>query len=164
MMKRIMILVLLTAGLQTLSYAQQKLDPRGMNYIFNPKPNSIIYHDTLFRGAPQFQQLFYRHGDIRLIELYERHRSNKIAGQVFGVAGAIATLIGVSVVSSSGGDKGAGWALLGGGFAATLTGGYLTLMSQRNLQMAVALFNSQGHRAAVGIGVGDKRTGLVFKF
>lgn len=162
-MKKILILVLIATGISFASSAQQRMVP-GMNYIFNPKPNSILYHDTLFRGSAQFQQLFYRHGDIRLINYYEKHQANKIAGQVLGLAGTIASVIGISVVSSSGNNKGVGWGLVGGGFAATLTGGYLTLMSQRNLQMAVILFNAENHRAAVGIGVADKKTGLVFNF
>ncbi len=162
MMKRILIMVLLITGGYSVSFAQQKLDPRGMNYIYNPKPNSIIYHDTLFSGSKQFQQLFYRYGDMRLIDLYNRHQSNKIAGQVLGLAGAIASVFGVSMVTSSGNNKGAGWAVLGAGFAASLTGGYLTLMSQQKLNMAVVLFNSQNHRA--GIGVANKQTGIVFNF
>ncbi len=162
-MKRILFFLMLVTGTFLTTHAQQKMEP-GMNYIFNPKPNSILYHDTLFRGSKQFQQLFYRHGDIRLIQYYDKHQSNKIAGQVLGVAGSIATIFGISMVSSTGNDKGAGWALIGGGFAATLTGGYLTLMSQRNLQMAVTLFNAQNHRAALGIGLADKKTGLVLRF
>ena len=164
MMKQQILLILLMAGLSSGSFAQQKLDPGGMNYISNPKPNSIIYHDTLFRGSAQFRDLFYRSGDFLVIDLYQKHQSNKIAGQILGITGAIATIFGVSMVSSSGNDKGTGWALLGGGFAASITGGYLTVMGQRNLQMAVALFNSKKNRAALGIGMGNKQTGLVVKF
>src|SRR5476651_2517159 len=146
-MKRMACFLLLLMGICSGSFAQQKMGP-GMTYLYNPKPNSILYHDTLFRGSAQFQQLFYRQGNATLIELYDKHQSNKIAGQVLGLAGTIATVFGISMVSSSGQNKGAGWALLGGGFAVTLTGGYLTLMGQRNLQMAVALFNQQNRGTA----------------
>jgi hypothetical protein len=36
-------------------------------------------------------------------------------------------------------------------------------MGQKNLQMAVILFNKQNHQAALGFGVADKQAGLVFK-
>jgi hypothetical protein len=163
-MRRIALLILLIVGTYTISFAQQRLNPNGMNYYYNPKPNNIIYHDSLFRGSVQFQQLFYRQGNIRLMNLYQKHQSNKIAAQVLGIVGAVATVVGISVVSSTNNNKGAGWALIGGGFATTLTAGYLVLMSQRNLQLAVDLFNAQNHKAVLGIGVGDKKAGLVFNF
>ncbi|MDE3253142.1 MAG: hypothetical protein KGO92_10080 [Bacteroidota bacterium] len=143
--------------------AQQKLIPGGMNYLANPKPNTIIYHDSVFTGKKQFMQLFYRTRNQELIQLFERHQSNKVTGQVLGVIGTIATLVGVSRLSSTN-DKGMGWVLLGGGFATTLTGGYLTLMGQRNLQMAVTLFNQKYANTAIGIGVSSARAGLVYNF
>jgi len=152
---------LLMAGVS--SHAQQKMDPGGMNYFMNPKPNTIIYHDTIFTGKKQFEQLFYRNGDINLIRLMEKHQSNKVAGQALGFIGGIAMIIGVRKLTSSDANKNAGWAALGGGLAMTLTGGYLTLMGQKNLQMAVILFNQQNHRASLGIGVADKQMGLVLK-
>ena len=144
--------------------AQQKLDKAAMNYVIAPKPNSIFYHDTLYSGSKQFEELFYRTKDTELIRLVERHQSNKIAGQIFGIAGTFATIFGISKVTSSGSDKGYGWALLGGGFAINITGGYLTLMGQRNLQMAVTLFNKKYHQAALGVGISNYSAGLVYKF
>ena len=144
--------------------AQQKIEKNAMNYVIGVKPNNIIYHDTLFRGSAQFEQLFYRAHNQNLIDLYRKHQSNKIAGQVLGVTGTIATIFGISMITSSSSDKGTGWALLGGGFAATLTGGYLTIMGQRNLQMAVILFNRQYNGVSLGIGFSEKNAGLVFKF
>ncbi len=144
--------------------AQQKIEKNAMNYVIGLKPNNIMYHDTLFRGTAQFEQLFYRAHNQDLIDLYRKHQSNKIAGQVLGVTGTLATIFGISMVTSSSADKGTGWALLGGGFAATLTGGYLTLMGQKNLQMAVILFNRQYNGASLGIGLSEKNAGLVFKF
>lgn len=143
--------------------AQQKLIPGGMNYLANPKPNNIIYHDSVFTGKKQYMQLFYRTRNQDLIMLLERHQSNKVTGQVLGIIGTIATLVGASRLSSTN-DKGLGWALLGGGFATTLTGGYLTLMGQRNLQMAVTLFNQKYATTAIGIGVSSSRAGLVYNF
>lgn len=163
-MKGIFFLTTILWAVSFSSVAQQRIEPGIMNYIAAPKPNNIIYHDTLFKGSPQFAQLFYRSGNPEIIYFYEKHRSNKIIGQVMGITGTLATIFGISIISSSGSNKGTGWALLGGGFVATLTGGYLTFMGQRNLQMAVTLFNKQNHKAALGIGVAEKNAGLVFKF
>lgn len=162
-MKRIYLLlgILLTGGLQV--SAQYRLEKKGMTYVVAPKPNTIIYHDSVFSGSSQFTHLFYRTRDQQLIRLVEKHQSNKIAGQVLGVTGTIATLIGISKLSNSD-NKGLGWALLGGGFGATLTGGYLILMGQRNLQMAVTLFNQKQNQASLGIGVTNRAAGLVYQF
>jgi hypothetical protein len=146
------------------SNAQQRLEPRAMNYVNNAKPKSIIYHDTLYSGSKQFEQLFYRTADMELIRLVKKHQSNKITGQILGFAGTIATIIGINRVTSGSTEKGLGWALIGGGFAATLTGGYLTLMGQKNLIMAITLFNQRYHQAALGIGVSQNTAGLVYKF
>lgn len=146
------------------SYGQQRLEPKAMNYVINPKTNNIIYNDTIYKGSAEFRQLFYRTRDPELIDLYQKHQANKIAGQIIGLTGTLATIFGISMVSSSRIDKGTGWALLGGGFAVTLTGGYLTFMGQRNLQMAVSLFNQQYHKTTLGIGISNNNAGLVFKF
>ena len=146
------------------AYSQQRIDPKGMNYIINSKPNNIIFRDTLYRGKKQFEQLFYRTQDQQLIGLLEKHQSNKISGQVLGFIGTIATIIGIRKLSSTDGDKGAGWALIGGGVACTFTGGYLLLMGQRNLEMAVTLFNQRNRQAALGIGIAGKQAGLVYNF
>ena len=160
-----LIFILLSLQLLTVSAnAQQQIDPKAMNYLMAPKPNSILYHDTLFKGSSQFKQLFYRTHNFELITLYQRHQSNKITGQVMGVMGTLATIFGVSIVSSGRADKGTGWILFGTGFAASITGGYLTLMGQRNLQMAVTLFNQQQNKTALGIGISNNHAGLVYKF
>ena len=144
--------------------AQQKIDKEGMNYVIALKPNSIFYHDTLYSGSKQFEGLFYRTRDNQLIRLVEKHQSNKIAGQILAITGSIATIFGISRVTSSGSDKGNGWVLACGGFAVTLTGGYLTMMGQRNLAMAVTLFNKKYHQTTLGIGVANSSVGLVYKF
>ncbi len=162
-MKSFFLLLISLCLLGITSNAQQRIDPKGMNYVVAPKPNTIIYNDTVYKGSSQFKQLFYRTHNYELIELYQRHQSNKITGQIVGVAGTIATIFGISRLSSSNTDKGVGWALLGGGFATTLAGGYLTFMGQRNLQMAVTLFNQQNSKTALGMGVSNSQVGLVYK-
>jgi len=108
-------------------------------------------------------QLFYRTRDQELIRLYGKHQSNKITGQVLGVVGSFALIFGISRVSSDD-QKGLGWALIGGGFASTLTSGYLLMQSQRHLQSAVILFNQRHNKASLGIGLAQQQAGLVYKF
>ena len=163
-MKGTFFLIVILCMIGFSAFAQQRVEPKLMNYLASPKPNIIIYNDTIYKGSKQFKQLFYRTGNRDLIYFYQKHQSNKIAGQVIGLAGTLVTIFGVSRLSSSRTDKETGWVLLGGGFAATLTGGYLTFMGQRNLDMAVTLFNRQYHKASLGIGVSDNRAGLVYKF
>jgi hypothetical protein len=162
-MKKFGLLVFSVVTLSISGNAQQRMDTNGMNYLTAPKPNSILYHDTLYKGSVQFRQLFYRDGNIELIQLYEKHQSNKIAGQVFAVAGTLASIVGLSMLSS-GGNNSTAWIVFGTGFAATITGGYLTLMGQRNLQMAVTLFNHQHSKGALGVGMSKNNIGLVYKF
>lgn len=163
-MKGLVFLIIFLAAINLSSTAQQRIEPGGMSYVVAPKLNNIIYHDTLYRGSAQFKSLFYRSRNPDLIYYYQKHQSNKVAGQVVGMAGTVATLIGISMVFSGGTNKGPGWVWLGGGFATTLMGGYLTFMGQRNLQTAVTLFNRQNHSSSLGIGVADRNVGLVFKF
>lgn len=161
-MKRKYILLLLVVLGALPSSAQQRLDSKGMNYIVSPKPNCIVYHDTLFSGSKQFSALFYRTHDQQLIRLLEKHQANKISGQVLGLIGTIGTIVGIGQLS--GNNKGLAWGLIGGGFAMTLTGGYLTLMGQRNLQMAVILFNQRHNHTSLGLGVANRTAGLVYQF
>ncbi len=144
--------------------AQQRLEPGRMHYLTNPKPNSIFYRDTLYRGSKEFMQLFYRTRDQQLIDLYGKHQSNKITGQMLGVVGSFAMIFGISRLSSNNNQKGLGWGLLGGGFVATITSGALILQSQRQLYTAVTLFNQRHNKASLGIGLADKQAGLVYKF
>jgi hypothetical protein len=145
------------------SRAQQRLDPKGMTYFIMPKPNTIIYHDTIFNGSRQFKYLFFRTGDAELISYYKKHQGNKISGQVISLVGTIAMFIGIRAISS-GDRKDLGWALAGSGLASTIFGGYLTVKGQQNLQTAVSLFNQKHNRAALGIGVANNTAGLVYKF
>lgn len=143
--------------------AQQPVNPNTMSYIINSKPNNIFYKDTLYKGSAQFKSLFYITRDQQLIQLYQKHQSNKIAGQLLGTMGTLATIFGVGMVSSRE-QKSTGWALIGGGFASMLTGGYLTMMGQRNLFLAVNVFNSRYQKAALNLGVSPNGAGIIYQF
>ena len=95
-MKRFFLLLISLCLLDITSNAQQRIDPKGMNYVVAPKPNTIIYNDTVYKGSSQFKQLFYRPHNYALIELYQRHQSNKITGQILGITGTIATILGIA--------------------------------------------------------------------
>ncbi|NCI49944.1 hypothetical protein GWC95_08425 [Sediminibacterium roseum] len=161
MQKRIFISGFLFVFLAMSAGAQRKLEPGGMTYLVAAKPNVIIYHDSVFNGVKEFRSLFYRHRDVELITYLERHQSNKITGQVLGFIGTLSTIIGVGTLSN---NKTAGWIMIGGGFASTITSGYLLMMGQRNLATAVTLFNRRYRTASLGIGVGGNTAGLVYKF
>ena len=150
--------------ISSFSSAQQRLDPKGMNYVLGPKTNTIIFHDTVFSGKKQFEALFYRTHDQQLIELLNKHQVNKIVGHGLAFAGMFSVFFGISRLSPNSTDKSAGWIMIGSGFAATLAGSYFLLMGQRNLAMAVTLFNQRSSRASLGIGVADKRVGLAYNF
>jgi hypothetical protein len=143
--------------------AQEKINRAGMSYLIGLKPNNILYRDTLYKGSTQFLHLFTRTQDTELIHLVQKHQSNKLAGNIFALGGTVASIFGVSMISG-GSNKGTGWALLGGGFVASLTGGYLIFRGQQNLQSAVGIFNYKYNRTALSIGIGDKQAGLVLKF
>ena len=49
--------------------AQQKIEKNAMNYVIGLKPNNLMYHDTLFSGTAQFEQLFYRANNQDLSDL-----------------------------------------------------------------------------------------------
>ncbi len=143
--------------------AQQALTAGKMNYTMLTKPNNIIFNDTIFKGSSQFKQLFYRSGNGEIIGSFQKHQSNKIAGQIFNFAGAITLLIGVNQFSSN--NSGSAWTLIGAGFLSSIAGGYFTLMGQRHLLTAVDLFNQQYHKKqTVSLGVGNQSLGLVVKW
>ena len=147
------------------SIAQQKVDAGKMNYIYNTKPNSILYNDTLYKGSRQFRNLFYRTGDPVLIGLYKSHQSNKIWANIIGCTGIVAMAVGVSNTSNRTiRNKTAGWILTCSGLAATVVGGRLLLCAQDDLRAAVTFFNYKHSKASAGIGFSGNRVGFVFKF
>jgi hypothetical protein len=149
--------------ISSFSHAQQRLDPKGMNYVLGAKTNTIVFHDTVFSGRKQFEELFYRTHDQELIQLLNKHQTNKIVGHGLAFAGMVTLFVGIGKLSSST-NKTTGWIMIGSGFAATLGGSYFLLMGQRNLATAVTLFNQRTSRASLGIGVGEKKLGLVYNF
>lgn len=161
-MSRIILVFICITASSIFCAAQQKFNPNGMNYLVGAKQNNIIYHDSVFRGSGEFKHLFYRTGNSELLSLYRKHQTNKIVGQSFGVIGALGILVGIN--NLNGINKSFGWTMIGGGLLTSVAGGYFTLCGQRNLQMAIAIFNQQYNKAALGIGVGDKSVGLVYKF
>lgn len=165
-MKYCLLLLVLAVYLisQPLS-AQQRIDPSKMNYLINPKPNAIIYHDTLYKGSAQYMHLFYRTRNVEIIHFYQKHQSNKIWGNIAGVVGTIATASGIIIASGNRtADHTAGLVTAGSGLACTIFGGYLMMAGQQNLAMAIDLFNNQYNKAAIGIGISSNRAGLVINF
>jgi hypothetical protein len=160
-MRKVVTLALICCMISSFSHAQQRLDPKGMNYVMAAKPNTIIFHDTVFSGKKQFEELFYRTHDQELIQLLKKHQANKITGHAMALTGTVLLFVGISQLSS---DKSTGWILIGSGFAAALSGSYFLFMGQRNLTTAVTLFNQRSSRASFGIGVADKKLGLVYNF
>jgi hypothetical protein len=161
-MKKILLSVFATLLISAVLNAQQRVMPGGMNYLFGMKPNNILYHDTLYRGSREFAPLLQRSMDPEILRHYHKHQANKIAGNLLGFAGTVATIIGLGNIS--GDNKGNAWLVTGGGFAAMLTGGYLIFRGQQHLQSAVDIFNLRYNHASLSLGVGDKQAGLVLKF
>jgi hypothetical protein len=150
---------------QSLS-AQELIDHNKMNYLFNPKQNTIIYRDTLYKGSEQFRQLFYRTGDIEIIQLYQKHQGDKIWGGILGILGAFTTGFGVAYAtsSSSSNNKTVGWISAGSGLACTIIGGYLVQCGQKKMMQAVAIFNSKYNKITAGFGFSGNNAGLVVNF
>lgn len=134
------VFIVLLAGSNRLG-AQQRFDPSKMNYLFNPKQNSIIYRDTVYRGSKEFRELFYRTHDDLLISFYQKHQSNKIWGNAFVGAGTVLTAYGV-ITLASGNTPGTktnhtgAWVATGSGLLCTIFGGYLMMEGQKNLLIA----------------------------
>lgn len=146
--------------------AQQPLNRGGsMTYLVGPKPNNIIYHDSVFRGSSEFKHLFFRTGDTELLKLYDKHQANKITAQILNFTGAIAIIVGIGKLSGSNSNTGLGWGLIGGGFVSSALSSYLTISAQKNLVTAVVLFNKKyNSKASLGLGIGQQSTGLVYNF
>ena len=139
--------------------AQQKVDPSKMNYIVSPKPNTILYNDTVYRGSNQFKPLFYRTHDNVLIYHYEKHQSNKVWGNVLGVAGMVATITGVVSLTGTQDpnthkNTTTAWVTTGSGLLCSILGGYLLMEGQKHLFIAVQLFNQNNGKTKVNASVG----------
>ena len=144
--------------------AQQKLDTGRMNYIYTDHPYCILYHDTLYSGSKEFRKLFYRTGDLQLINLYKQHQRNKIWGNIVTDIGTLSMLWGIVAISDSKSDasqRTIRWVATIGGLGCDIVGSILIMNGQRSLASAVHLFNTKNQKASVGIGVGYEAAGLV---
>ncbi len=163
---KIACIFLFIAGLHNGVQAQQVLEPGKLNYFINPKANTLLYQDTLYRGARECKALFYRTGNPQLMHLYQKHQQNKIFGNILGVLGA--GIMGAGVGLASNNHQSTGWVLIGAGFTSTIVGGYLIASGQKNLLMAVQLFNDKQHqkipRVQAGIGFSGNKIGLAVNF
>ena len=79
-------------------------------------------------------------------------------------AGVLKRYIHSGISYLSGNTKGLGWTLIGSGFAASIAGGYFTLVGQNHLLTAVDQFNQQYKKSTVSLGFGPQSAGLVYKF
>ncbi len=139
----------------------QGFNPHKMTYFNTVKPNTIVYNDTLYNGSRQFKALFLRTGDKELIDLYHRHQSNKIWGNIIGSAGAVAVGFGIGW---TGNNKTAGWITAGTGFVALVSGAYLITCGQRDLLLATQVFNARYTKTTARAGFTGNGVGLVVNF
>ena len=163
-MKQFFLLVITTCLAATV-FAQQPYNHNKMEFALTNKPNTIIYNDTIYKGSSQFKTLFLRTGDAELAKFYKQHQTNKITGNIVTTIGTVATIIGVSEATRSGGNNTVGWLVTGGGLVATITGGYLILVGQQRLIVATELFNKRyATKATAGVGITNNGVGVVVKF
>ncbi|OIQ97513.1 hypothetical protein GALL_205230 [mine drainage metagenome] len=157
--KFLLVLVLLI-GTKTL-VAQERVDHQKMNYLFNPKQNSILYNDTLYKGSNQFKALFLSSDDKDLIRLYHQHQTAKIVGNISFTVGTLGIVFASSNNSISSGTK---WGVIGGGVFCMIAGTLNIVRAQSAMQKAVYLFNKKHSKATVDIDVSGNNAGLVVNF
>ena len=154
-MRKLFLLVITILCVTSHANAQKGVFPKQMTYLSTAKPNSIFYNDTFYNGSKAFRKLFYNTKDPEIIELYYRHQLNKVFGSGLGTIGTIALTAGVIYASGDHPNisRGTGWALVGTGLLATITGGYLLKRSTTNLLFATYFFNKRyvNPKAAIGI-------------
>ncbi len=145
--------------------AQQKLLQGQMTFIATPKPNSIIYHDTLYNGSHSFRALFLRTKDPQIIEAYKFHQTDKIWGSILGTTGSVALSLGVVYASSSHPNisRSTGWIMAGSGMIAAITGGYLMNRANADLLLATYLFNKKQLKPTTSIGISSNGLSVVVK-
>jgi arginine deiminase len=147
------------------AFAQQPYNHNKMVFAPTNKPNTIIYNDTIYKGSSQFKNLFLRTGNVELAMMYKEHQTNKITGNIITTIGTVATIVGVSEATRSGGNNTVGWLVTGGGLVATITGGYFILVGQQRLIAATELFNKRyATKATAGVGITNNGIGVVVKF
>ncbi len=145
--------------------AQKGVLPKQMTYLSTNKPNSIFYNDTLYNGSRAYRKLFYNTKDPDIIGLYRRHQFNKVLGSGLGTIGSIALTAGVIYASSDHPNisRGTGWALLGTGLVAAITGGYLLKQATSNLLFATYFFNKRYTNPKAAIGISGDGVSFVVK-
>ena len=147
------------------SRAQQRVLPKQMSFLPTPKANSIFYNDTFYNGSMAYRKLFYNTKDPQIIELYKKHQINKVLGSALGAAGSIALTVGVIYASGNHQNisRGTGWAMLGSGLVAAITGGYLIKCSTSNLLFATYYFNKRYTNPKASIGISGDGVSFVVK-
>jgi len=145
--------------------AQQKVLPNQMNFIVTPKPNSIIYNDTIYNGSRAFRALFLRTNDLQIIEAYKFHQIDKIWGNVLSTTGSIALSLGVVYASSYHPNisRNTGWIMASSGMIAAITGGYLLNRANTDLLIATYLFNKKQAKQKTAIGISNNGVSVVVK-
>jgi hypothetical protein len=140
-------------SLAAICSAQHPLQAKKANLLLLNKPYQIVYRDTLYKGAKEFKQLFFRTGDVALMDLYDRHQSNKITGTVLNTIGGFALTFGVIYATGNGtsNQKSSGWILAGSGLASSIVGTLLLAKANENLMQATQIFNNKYALAGVGI-------------
>ena len=150
------------------SFSQQRMEPGKMSYIYTNHPYCILYNDTLYSGSKEFRKLFYRTGNMPLVDLYKLHQSCKVWGNGIVYLGTIASIWGVATLSNkttSSSQRTLGWISLLGGVGCDIGGEILILNGQKALATAVHLFNMKySKKASVNLGVGDRAAGLVINW
>ena len=143
--------------------AQQKVLQGQMNFIATPKPNSIIFNDTLYNGSHAFRKLFLQTNDAQIIEAYKFHQTDKIWGNVLATTGSIALSLGVVYASSNHPNvsRNTGWVMACTGMVAAITGGYLINLGNTDLQIATYLFNKRYSKPKTVIGISNNGLSLV---
>ncbi len=141
--------------------AQERVDHQKMNYLINPKQNSILYNDTLYKGSNQFRVLFLSSGDKDLIKLYHQHQAAKISGNIIFTAGTLGIIFASANNNISSGTK---WGVIGGGAFCMILGTFNLLKGQMAMYKAVTLFNKKHNKTTVGFDVTGNNAGLVVNF
>jgi hypothetical protein len=151
---------MLCIALSVNAFSQQPLQRKKANVLMMNKPYQIVYNDTLYKGAKQFQQLFYRTHDATIIDLYNRHQSNKITGNILNTAGGFMLTFGIIYATGTGNSnqKTTGWIVAGTGFVGSIVGTLLISKANQHLMDATTIFNNK--YATAGLGFTNNGVGL----
>jgi hypothetical protein len=140
--------------------AQQPLQPKKANLLILNKPYQIVYKDTLYKGAREMQSLFYKTHDADIINLFHKHQSNKIAGNILNTAGGLMLTFGIIYATGTGNSnqKTTGWIVAGSGFVGSIVGTLLISKANQHIMNATSIFNNK--YATAGLGFTNNGVGL----